>query len=307
MCPTLFLFPLSPCNSHNLSNTHHPPSNQPAPLPPPREKKKEKKKKKMATAKATTTTLPELTLIVAATQQMGIGRAGTLPWTGLRKEMAYFARVTKRLPASSAFSSSIPTTAAVATGTGAETATAAAAGGGASGGVQQQQQQNAVVMGRKTWESIPERFRPLPGRLNVVVSRQQPSSLSSLPLSPPSPTSSTGGMVMAGSLEEALQELGTRAAAGAVGRVFVIGGAQVYGTALGLGEVARRVLLTRVRSPAFECDTFFPVGLAEGEGSGGWRRSGQEEMDRWVGEEVPRGVQREAGTEYEFEMWERVD
>jgi dihydrofolate reductase len=38
----------------------------------------------------------ELTLIVAATKNMGIGRGGTLPWTGLRKEMAYFARVTKR-------------------------------------------------------------------------------------------------------------------------------------------------------------------------------------------------------------------
>ena len=41
----------------------------------------------------------ELTLVVAATRTMGIGRAGTLPWTGLKKEMAYFARVTKRLPA----------------------------------------------------------------------------------------------------------------------------------------------------------------------------------------------------------------
>lgn len=40
---------------------------------------------------------PELTLIVAATRNMGIGRAGTLPWTGLRKEMAYFARVTKNV------------------------------------------------------------------------------------------------------------------------------------------------------------------------------------------------------------------
>jgi dihydrofolate reductase len=42
---------------------------------------------------------PELTLIVAATtRNMGIGRAGDLPWTGLKKEMAYFARVTKRTP-----------------------------------------------------------------------------------------------------------------------------------------------------------------------------------------------------------------
>lgn len=41
----------------------------------------------------------ELTIIVAATaRNMGIGRASELPWTGLRKEMAYFARVTKRTP-----------------------------------------------------------------------------------------------------------------------------------------------------------------------------------------------------------------
>jgi hypothetical protein len=38
----------------------------------------------------------DLTLIVAATSRMGIGRGGTLPWTGLKQEMAYFARVTKR-------------------------------------------------------------------------------------------------------------------------------------------------------------------------------------------------------------------
>lgn len=40
----------------------------------------------------------ELTLIVAATRTMGIGANGSLPWTGLRREMAYFARITKRLP-----------------------------------------------------------------------------------------------------------------------------------------------------------------------------------------------------------------
>ena len=39
----------------------------------------------------------ELTLIVAATRNMGIGRNGTMPWTGLRKEMQYFARVTSRV------------------------------------------------------------------------------------------------------------------------------------------------------------------------------------------------------------------
>ena len=39
----------------------------------------------------------ELTLIVAATKEMGIGLGGKLPWTGLRKEMAYFKRVTGRV------------------------------------------------------------------------------------------------------------------------------------------------------------------------------------------------------------------
>lgn len=42
----------------------------------------------------------ELTLVLAATRDMGIGLRGTLPWTGLKREMAYFARVTKRLPPS---------------------------------------------------------------------------------------------------------------------------------------------------------------------------------------------------------------
>lgn len=40
---------------------------------------------------------PEVTLIVAATRSMGIGLNGTMPWTGLRKEMQYFARVTSRV------------------------------------------------------------------------------------------------------------------------------------------------------------------------------------------------------------------
>jgi len=40
----------------------------------------------------------DLTLIVAATRNMGIGFHGSMPWSGLRKEMQYFARVTTRVP-----------------------------------------------------------------------------------------------------------------------------------------------------------------------------------------------------------------
>ncbi|KAI1805645.1 dihydrofolate reductase-like domain-containing protein [Daldinia bambusicola] len=214
---------------------------------------------------------PELTLIVAATRTMGIGRNGTLPWTGLRKEMAYFARVTKRLPPSSSSSSSSSSSL------------------------------NAVIMGRKTWDSIPPKFQPLKGRLNIVVSRSHPS--------PPAPAPEQGreegeGPVRVNSLEQALAHL---AAAENVGRAFVIGGAQIYEAALQCKE-ARRVLLTRVLSPDFECDTTFPLGLQEEDnGKAGWVKRSKEELDAWAGEIVPVGVQEENGTTYQFEMWERVD
>lgn len=74
-----------------------------------------------------------LTLIVAATPSNAIGRNSTLPWR-LSQEMAYFARITKGEEGSS--------------------------------------KRNAVIMGRKSWEGIPAKFRPLPGRTNIVVSRQ---------------------------------------------------------------------------------------------------------------------------------------
>lgn len=268
----------------------------------------------------------ELTLIVAATRDMGIGRNGTLPWTGLKKEMAYFARVTKRPPPSSPSCPSAATAVPVPVPPAQITSDSRTA-------------RNAVIMGRKTWDSIPPRFRPLPGRLNVVVSRSR-SVADLLAASKEGGGSAASGreekekeeeeeenVLVAGSLEEAVGLLEDRRRRGAaLGRAFVIGGAQIYGAALGLPTAATaaavRVLLTRVRGE-FACDAFFPLrleekeGEEEGEKSGGgrgtcaakkgWRRCSQEEMDAWVGEQVPRGVQREAGTEYEFEMWERVD
>ncbi|CAK7567480.1 MAG: hypothetical protein SEPTF4163_005445 [Sporothrix epigloea] len=218
----------------------------------------------------------ELTLVVAATaRDMGIGANGGLPWTGLRKEMAYFARVTKR-------------------------------GDG-----------NAVIMGRKTWESIPPKFRPLRGRINVVISRS---------FAPGLPKDPAGGPdvdpVKASSLEMALEYLRQRQAVKATetantntsgGRIFVIGGAQIYAAALGLAE-ARRVLLTRVNSD-FSCDTFFPLALgasasaatAKTADASTWTQRSRAEHAAWIGEEVPDGVQVENDTEYEFQMWERVD
>jgi dihydrofolate reductase len=67
-----------------------------------------------------------------------------------------------------------------------------------------------VVMGRRTWDSLPERFRPLPGRENVVVTRDAAWS--------------ADGAVRAGSVDDAL----AMAAASEPEWIWVIGGAQVF-------------------------------------------------------------------------------
>lgn len=149
-------------------------------------------------------------------------------------------------------------------------------------------------MGRKTWDSIPPRFRPLKGRLNVVISRSFTSP-------PVAPQDADREPVKAGSLEQAVEFLRAKSEKGEVGRVFVIGGGQIYDSALKMG--AQRILLTRVEGD-FECDTHFGLRLGEAEG---WMQKGKGELDAWAGETVPEGKQVEGGTEYEFQMWERVD
>ncbi|KAI3343507.1 dihydrofolate reductase [Ustulina deusta] len=214
----------------------------------------------------------ELTLIVAATRNMAIGRNGTLPWTGLKKEMAYFARVTKRLP-------SVPNQ---------DGHSSAAA-------------MNAVIMGRKTWDSIPPKFRPLKGRLNIVISRSHADP-------PAKDVNAETDAVKVGSLEQAIRYLQSSSQ---TGRVFVIGGAQIYAAALQLKE-ARRVLLTKIMSD-FECDTFFSLQLceatstAEGGSASQWIRKSKDDLDRWTGETVPEGIQEENQIQYEFQMWERAE
>ncbi|KAF5532720.1 glutathione S-transferase [Fusarium mexicanum] len=149
---------------------------------------------------------------------------------------------------------------------------------------------NAVIMGRKTWDSIPTKFRPLKDRLNIVISRSAPSKLPET-IEPSEP-------VRVQSLELALQYARTHSD---VGRIFVIGGAQIYDAALRLPE-ARRILLTSIERD-FDCDTFFPVDLKDGS----WEEKSREELQEWTGEEIEEGGQEEAGTKYEFQMLEKHD
>lgn len=93
-----------------------------------------------------------------------------------------------------------------------------------------------VIMGRKTWDSLPERFRPLPGRINIVITRQ--------------PDWHQDGVQRASSLREALQLHEHHD-----GTIWVIGGAQIYAQALPL---AQRIEVTEIAQNV-DGDAYAPV------------------------------------------------
>lgn len=103
-----------------------------------------------------------------------------------------------------------------------------------------------VIMGRKTWDSLPARNRPLPGRINIVVTRNT--------------TWRAEGAIVVHSLEEALTRLPEAETA------FVIGGAELYHAALPLADT---LVLTEVDQEAAG-DVHFPA----------WARNEYEEVAR---------------------------
>ncbi|MDB5245493.1 MAG: dhfrIII [Parcubacteria group bacterium] len=94
-----------------------------------------------------------------------------------------------------------------------------------------------VIMGRKTWESIPAKFRPLPGRTNVVVTRDEGYA-------------AEGGVVVH-SLEDAITAANSASGAD---EIFIMGGGELYKEALPL---ANRLYLTIVDSNE-DGDAYFP-------------------------------------------------
>ena len=114
-------------------------------------------------------------VVVAATRDMGIGKDGRLPWR-LPSDLKFFKEITL--------------------------------------GTTDPVKQNAVLMGRKTWESIPIRYRPLPGRLNVVLTRSFEIK-------------NEENVVTCGSISSALEMLAKAPYCFSIDKVFVIGGGQI--------------------------------------------------------------------------------
>lgn len=145
--------------------------------------------------------MKHFSIVVAMDEKRGIGKAGGLPWR-LSRDMQRFKDVTITVRAAGTV--------------------------------------NAVIMGRKTWESLPVRYRPLPGRLNVVLSSDKQYPLPS-------------GSLLAGSLDEALRVLWSRAD---VAEVFVIGGGILFDLAIA-HPACQCLFVTHIQSDK-GCDVFFP-------------------------------------------------
>lgn len=146
-------------------------------------------------------------LIVAIDQQCGIGVNGILPWN-LPEDLIYFKNKTTQTRFGD--------------------------------------QTNAVIMGKNTWFSIPEKHRPLRNRLNVILS----STLTTKELMTPLTEVFT-------SLNSALEWLKTQ---NQVNKIFVIGGKRLYQEALH-HRYLDKLYITQIKSD-FGCDTFLDIDLS---------------------------------------------
>ncbi|GAB0100136.1 Dihydrofolate reductase [Sergentomyia squamirostris] len=182
----------------------------------------------------------KLNLCVAACENLGIGKNGSLPWR-LKQELKHFNRVTTK--------------------------------------VSDPAKKNAAIMGRKTYFGIPENKRPLPGRLNIVLSTQSDLKL------PPD-------VILCSSLPEALKLLEKDPYKQEIENIWIVGGYSVYKEAMESPNCHIRIYFTEIKKH-FECDAFFPA---------------IPETFKIVpnDEDMPSDVQEENGIQYQYFVYEKL-
>ncbi|AMA67356.1 dihydrofolate reductase [Vespertilionid gammaherpesvirus 1] len=180
-----------------------------------------------------------LNCIAAVSENMGIGNKGKLPWPPLKNEFKHFQKMT---------SSSTDL------------------------------KQNVVIMGRKTWFSLPIKSRPLNNRINLVLSRHLKE--------PP-----RGAHFVAKSIDHALEIIIGPELKDRVDKIWIIGGRSVYEESI-TRSCKQMLFLTRILQK-FECDTYFPeINLTK-----------YKQLTEFPG--VPSAVQEENGIRYKFEIYEK--
>lgn len=137
---------------------------------------------------------------------------------------------------------------------------------------------NALIMGRKTYFGIPESKRPIPERLNIVLTTE------------PGRYSFPSDVVVVGSMAEALEKLSSPEQQPQIENVWIVGGYSVYKEAME-SPACHRVYFTKIMAE-FECDAFFP---------------GIPETFKLVPNDpdIPEEVQEENGIKYQYQIFEK--
>ncbi|KAF9538753.1 hypothetical protein EC957_006237 [Mortierella hygrophila] len=217
-------------------------------------------------------------IVVAADRAMGIGKNGGLPWR-LRKDMAFFARITSKVVQ------------------GAQDATTTDES-------THQRKVNACIMGRKTWESIPKKFRPLTDRFNVIVSRD-PHYLDDKPEKGNPLVALATSFEAALDLVESLQSSSSSPSTCSVqvARTFLIGGAQLYNEGV-RSKDCTHIFLTRIDATV-DCDTFFPE-ISRSEYQLLPSTDLHAFLENYLQESVEGGVIEEGSYQYEYTVYNRI-
>lgn len=142
-------------------------------------------------------------IIVAVDKHLGIGQKNSIPWK-IKQDMAFFRDTTSR--------------------------------------TKDPFKQNLVIMGRKTWDSLPDSFKPLPNRINLVISSKQ--------------TTFGRNVLHQPSFSNCMKNLKSLIKRHNIETVFIIGGGQIYKEAIS-HEYCNLIYMTQLEE-TYSCDIFFP-------------------------------------------------
>ncbi|KAF5269839.1 hypothetical protein FQR65_LT05885 [Abscondita terminalis] len=174
-------------------------------------------------------------LIAAASQNRGIGKNNDLPWR-IRKDMDYFTKMTTSTTSS---------------------------------------KKNVVIMGRKTWDSIPTKFKPLSNRINFILSRSDIN------------VGMYKNVFLFKSWDDINKKLQNEEFQKLYEDIWIIGGSHIYKAAIE-SKHFYRLYMTEIKKE-YDCDTFFPS---------------YNNVKPVSDPLVPEGVQEEKGIKFEFKVYE---